>query len=221
MFLHKKQISDLFDFTETLGYNGIYNEKENLIKNRLVKGGDSVKSPEEKKEFRKSFCTLAVTVLMGCGSLISVAAAIAAAAAAEAEPQTINIYDTTKETVPLSQKVQLDVNGSKRTLFTTGKTVAELLSAFGIFAGDSQIVVPGLSAAVTPYMTVTVRDAKWIKLTADGKTQTIRLALGRLDESLRLAGITLGSEDVLSEPRDCEVADISNLTIRHVGRKQN
>lgn len=180
-----------------------------------------MKAPAEKKEFRKSFCTLVITALMGCGSMISVAAAIAAAAAAETEPQTVNRYDTTKEPAPLSQKVLLDVNGSNLTLFTTGKTVAELLSASGVSVSDNQIVIPGLSAAVTPYMTVTVRDAKWIQLTEDGKTKTVRLALGKLDESLRLAGITLGSEDVLSEPRNCEVADISSLTIRRVNRKQD
>lgn len=179
-----------------------------------------MKAPAEKKGIQKSFCALLIAALMGCGSLVSVAAALATAAATEAEPQTVNTYDTGKETAPLSKKVLLDVNGSKRTVLTGGKTVAEVLRAAGVAVNGSQIVAPGLSAAVTPYMVVTVRDAKRITLTADGKTEIVKLALGKLGESLRLSGIALGSEDLLSAPRDSEVADIDSLTIRRVTYKR-
>ena len=180
-----------------------------------------MKAATEKNGVKKSFCALVIAALMGCGSLISVAAAIATAAATEPEPQTVNSYDDTEaDTEPLSKKVLLDVNGSKRTVLTAGRTVAEVLRSSGVTVSDSRIVRPGLSAAVTPYMVVTVRDAKRVSLTADGKTEIVKLALGRLDESLRLSGIALGSEDILSVPRDSEVAEIDSLTIHRVTYKQ-
>lgn len=178
-----------------------------------------MKNTTDKKRFVRSFCVLSVAAIILCSSLVTVAAAIANAA----------IYDTgaaqstdraEESTASGSKKVVLDVNGNRKTVFFSGSTVAELLRATHTEPGDNQIVIPDPSGAVTPYMVVTVRDAKTVTLTADGKTAKVKLACGRLTESLRLAGIPLSSDDLLNVPRDSRVEEVDRLTIRRVTYRQ-
>ena len=123
----------------------------------------------EKRRFVKSFCALSVMTLMVCSSL-SAAAAIVNAAASE----TVSVPQSTTQAVkPVAsalKRVVLDVNGEQSTVLFAGKTVEELLRFAHVDILENRIVAPDLSASVTPFMAVTVRDAKPVEITADGKT---------------------------------------------------
>ena len=105
-------------------------------------------------------------------------------------------------------KARLDM--SRRVI----ETVEELLRVSNIMVNDNQIVLPGRAEKVTPYMVVTVRDAKAVELTDGGKTRIVMLACGTVEDALKLAGIALGSEDKLSVDRSAQVEAIDSLTIR-------
>ena len=173
----------------------------------------------EKRRFVKSFCALSVMTLMVCSSL-SAAAAIVNAAASE----TVSVPQSTTQAVkPVAsalKRVVLDVNGEQSTVLFAGKTVEELLRFAHVDILENRIVAPDLSASVTPFMAVTVRDAKPVEITADGKTRTVKLVYGKLSEALHLAGVTLSDEDILSESRGADVRDIDSLTIQRVTYQQ-
>lgn len=172
----------------------------------------------DQKRFVKPFCAFSVAALMACSSLVSVAAAIGAGTTFEAA--SVTTAEDVQETAFRAKKIILDINGDCQTVCFTGDTVRDLLRFTHTTVGENQIVVPAKTARVTPYMTVTVRDAKTVTLTADGKTAKVKLAYGKLTESLRLAGIALSSEDMLSVPRSSRVEDVDSLTIQRVTYRQ-
>lgn len=174
-----------------------------------------MKGFSEKKGFVRTFCALSVAALMACSSLVTVAAAIGGAASND-EIMPNSAQAAASADTPQMKTVVLDVNGNRRTVLFSGKTVDELLLFTHTEAGDDRIVVPSRSAKVTPYMVVTVRDAKTVQLTADGKTRAVRLTCGKLGDALRLAGIQVSDDDILSASRDASVATIDKLTIQRV-----
>ena len=167
----------------------------------------------EKRQFVKHFCALSAVILMMCSSL---SAAAAMANVTTGDVGDASVQKTAKPSASNIKRVILDVNGEQSTVLFTGETVEELLRFAHIEVKEDRIVFPDVSSQVTPFMAVTVRDAKQIRLTADGKTRTVKLVCGRLDDALRLAGIPLSDGDILSERRDAQVADIDSLTIRRV-----
>ncbi len=166
----------------------------------------------DKKRFVQLFCGISIVTLMACSSLVTVAAAIAGASA---QPEA-KIQAATE--APAPKKVVLDVNGRQKTTLFSGETVEELLRVSNIMMNDNQIVLPGKSAKVTPYMVVTVRDAKAIELTDGGRTRTVMLACGTVEDALKMAGISLGSGDKLSVDRSTQVEAIDSLTIQRVNQ---
>ena len=174
-----------------------------------------MKSLSNKKHFVRSFCAGSIASIILISSLVSVAAAIAGASSPESER-----VQTSSVTESITKTAVIDVNGKRMTKNFTGETVEELLGTANITLNDNQIVIPSLTATVTPYMVVTVRDAKQVKLTADGKTHQVMLPLGKVADSLKLAGIALEKDDIISVSRDADVKTINELKIRRVTYSQ-
>ncbi len=132
----------------------------------------------DKKRFVQLFCGISVVTLMACSSLVTVAAAIAGASA----PTEIKVQATTE--APAPKKVVLDVNGNQKTMLFSGETVEELLRVSNIMVNDNQIVLPGRAEKVTPYMVVTVRDAKAVELTDGGSNWQASRSAARTSSAL-------------------------------------
>ncbi len=163
---------------------------------------------ESKRHFVKSFCALSIASLILISSLVSVTAAIAGGPISD--PASAQVSASTVK------KVILDLNGERKTVSFSGKTVGELLLNEGVTVSEGQIVVPAAETEVTPYMVVTVRSAKPVSVKADGKTRKVMLAYGNVVDSLKLAGIPLSSEDILSVERSAKIEDIDSLKIQRV-----
>ena len=168
----------------------------------------SISGVSSKRHFVKSFCALSIASFVLIGSLVSVTAAITGGASSEAVSARISASNT--------KKLVLDINGERKTVFFSGSTVGELLLSEGVIVGDKQIVVPAADTKVTPYMVVTVRSAKPVTVTADGKTVKLMLAYGNVVDSLKLAGIPVYSEDILSVSRTSSVESIESVKIQRV-----
>ena len=166
----------------------------------------------EKRRFVRTFCAISLATLTVCSSLVSVAADISGAAGTDEDPAPV----VTVSSAPAVKKVVLDINGAQRTVLFAGKTVGDLLNTTRTVINDNRMVIPDIQTKVTPFMVVSVRDVKPVEVTADGKTETVRLPCGTVQDSLKLAGISLGGEDILSVSRTARVETIDKLTIQRV-----
>lgn len=164
----------------------------------------------EKRHFVKSFCAVSIASIMAVSSLVSVAAAIAAP----------SVEDTDTSVAVELKTVTINVDGKTKSVMVSGGTVADALKEAGVALGKNRVVYPAQNTKVTSDMTVKVCNAKPVQLTADGKTRLIVLAYGNVEESLKLAGVKLGSDDILNVKRDAKVEDLKKITIQRVVYKQ-
>ncbi len=160
----------------------------------------------EKGRFVKSFCAISVASIMALSSLVSVAAAIAAPSANATE----------SSVAPELKTVTFDVDGKTTSVEVSGGTVGDALKIAGIEISKNRIVYPAQNRKITSDLTVKVRYAKPVELTVDGKTRLIVLAYGTVEESLKMAGVELGSDDILNCKRDDKVEKLKNIKIQRV-----
>lgn len=171
----------------------------------------------EKKSFAKSFIAVSIAAMILVSSLVSVTAAITGGSAAvgvvaqdEAAAKLADINS------PALHVVVLDVNGEQQTVLFPKGTVADLLKMTETTVGDNQIAIPALNTVIDSDTVVYVRNAKPVKVTIDGETKLMVLSHGKVAESLRLAGVKLGDEDILSVKRDAKIEKLSELSIQRV-----
>ena len=171
----------------------------------------------EKRRF-KTFAAVSAAALMAFSSLASVAAAMNPTAE-EAAVQSAGTVEQGMFT-PAIKFIVLDVDGERQNLLFSKGTVADVLNTAKVALEENHMVFPSLDTEVTGNMLIKVCSAKPIELTADGKTKTVVLAYGNVVESLKLAGVKLGKDDILSVDRDANVENIDELTIQRVTYKQ-
>lgn len=168
----------------------------------------------EKKSFVKSFCALSVALLTLFSSLVTVTAAIAATPDGTAEEANNTVLNEMQ--LPTMNVVVLDNNGERVTEVFPNGTVADFLKMAGVEVKSSQIVYPSLNTEINGSMFVYVRDAKPVKVTDGGKTKTMILALGTVEEAFALAGAPLGKEDILDVKRTDRIETLDKLTVQRV-----
>lgn len=88
-------------------------------------------------------------------------------------------------------------DGSDVTLvYTTEKEPADILASQDITVGaDDKLEFSGFDNSTG---TITIKRAFDVTVTADGNTQTLRLAEGTVADALELAGVTLADEDLIN-----------------------
>lgn len=96
---------------------------------------------------------------------------------------------------------------------TAAPTVAELLDELGMTVREEDLVRPPLEARLTAGMSVHLAKAKSVHLVLDGKEQTLYTRADTVADILRLLGIELGPDDVVSLPLDTRVENGLSLTI--------
>ena len=166
----------------------------------------------------KTFAAVSVAALMAFSSLASVAAAMTVPAEEKAAESAVSVERGM--IAPALKLIVLDVDGKSRNLLFSKGTVADVLDTANIKLDENHMVFPSLDTEITGNMLIKVCSAKPVELTADGKTKTVVLAYGNVVESLKLAGVKLGKDDILSVDRDAKVEDIDELTIQRVAYKQ-
>ncbi len=172
----------------------------------------------EKKQFAKTFIALAIAMMIILGSLVTVTAAISGTAAQTTETNDAAASKLADINAP-ANVIVLDVNGEREAVLFPEGTVAELLTLTNTKVGDNQIVIPSLSTVLTSETVVYVRNAKPVNVTADGQTKLMVLSYGKIADSLKLSGMPLSDEDILSVDRDAKVEDLSEVTIQRVTYK--
>lgn len=175
----------------------------------------------------RSACALALVALIVFGSVFTVAAAATVPETAQetedVEATQNNLYDYLSEGgnfhVLSAYEVSI-VNGDdvQKVLVSNG-TVKDALESIDIKLGDNQITHPALDCKITSDVEIKILDAKKIKLTADGETKKILLPYGIVEESLMLAGVELGKDDILNVERNADISSLDSITIKRVTYK--
>lgn len=179
-----------------------------------------MKKNNEKSSFAKTFIAFSLVSAIVAGSLISVTAAISGSLG----DSTVSTKDEAAAKLsdinsPALHVVVLDNNGKQQTVLFPKGTVAELLEMTGTTVGENQIAIPAMNTVIDSDTVVYVRNAKPVKVTIDGETKLMVLSYGTVAESLRLAGIPLSDEDILSVKRDAKIEKLDAFTLRRVTYK--
>ena len=89
----------------------------------------------------------------------------------------------------LDKAVNVSVDGTATSAHVFGSTVADVLDSQGIAVKPGDVVVPAADAAISDGDTITVKYARMLKLTVDGKTRQIRTTETTVDGALLALGL--------------------------------
>lgn len=89
----------------------------------------------------------------------------------------------------LDKSVNLSVDGTASTAHVFGSTVADVLDSQGIVVKPGDVVVPAASAPISDGETITVKYARLLTLTVDGKTRQLRTTETTVDGALLALGL--------------------------------
>lgn len=177
--------------------------------------------------FLRSACSLMLVALIVLGSVFTVAAAATVPQTSqdseETEATENTVYDYLNENgefhVLSAYEVTISDNDMSKKILVSGGTVEDALEQADIKLGDSRVTYPALDSEINSDEKIKILDAKKIKLTADGETKEILVPYGIVEESLALAGIKVGKDDILDVERDEDISNLDSVRIKRVTYK--
>jgi len=89
----------------------------------------------------------------------------------------------------LDKSVNLSVDGTTRSAHVFAGTVGDVLDNQGISVKPGDVVVPAAGSSVSDGETITVKYARMLKLTVDGKTRELRTTETTVDGALLALGV--------------------------------
>ena len=98
------------------------------------------------------------------------------------------VAGTTVAYASMTKSVTLSVDGESQQVTALGGTVGDVLDAEGIEIGDHDHVAPGLDDEVTDGTKISVRYARQLALSVDGKEQTYWVTATNVDGALQQIG---------------------------------
>ncbi|WP_427016708.1 transglycosylase family protein [Pseudarthrobacter sp. P1] len=113
-------------------------------------------------------------------------------------------------TVNTSKQIKVNLDGAKTVVQTTTAKVGELVNQLGISANASISRPVDMTLASSDVIDITT--PKTVKILADGKSVDSTTTAGTVQEVLSAAGITVGANDMLSQPADATV--VTNMVIK-------
>ncbi|GAA2496240.1 ubiquitin-like domain-containing protein [Streptomyces gobitricini] len=112
--------------------------------------------------------------------------------------------------------VTLTLDGQRRRVWTTARTVGEALRALGVRAEGAYMSVSRSAAISREGLTLDVRTERTVTFMADGRERTIRTNAATVREALDQAGITLSGRDTTSVPFGSFPRDGQTITIMRI-----
>ncbi|MER5489174.1 ubiquitin-like domain-containing protein [Streptomyces sp. NPDC002812] len=112
--------------------------------------------------------------------------------------------------------LSLTLDGQRREVWTTARTVDGALRQFGIRAEGAYLSAPRTAPVPRTGLTLAVRTERSITFMADGRERTIRTNAATVQEALDEAGITLHGQDATSVPADSFPRDGQTVTVLRI-----
>ncbi|TLM85009.1 DUF348 domain-containing protein [Pseudarthrobacter sp. NamE2] len=116
-----------------------------------------------------------------------------------------------------AKEVQVSLDGAEKTVNTTARDVAGLVTELGVASASSLSVPRDAQLAVTGSF-VSISTPKTVSIVADGKVNTATTTAATVGKVLEDAGLTLGANDRTSQPANAHV--VNNMVIK-VSRVDN
>ncbi|MFF2842820.1 transglycosylase family protein [Paenarthrobacter sp. NPDC057981] len=113
--------------------------------------------------------------------------------------------------INLAKAVSIELDGARKTVNTTASDVAGLVSELGV-ASSSQVSQPKEAALEVTGSFVSISTPKTISVVADGKSTSTTTTATDVASVLKDAGITVGTNDRLSQPGNAPV--IQDMVIK-------
>ena len=193
----------------------------------------------DKLRIAKSAVALSLAATVVLSSVITVAAAIQSGSNSAPNSEDNNGFRSKVEyelsngdlVVTHNNDFKLDVtilgaskitinNGGKSQLVHLAKgTVADALEKAGISLADDEISVPAPDSKITEDSEINIYKTKTVSVTADGKTNDVKLALVNVYDALNFAGYEVDDDDILSTSHNEDVENINAVTINRVTYK--
>jgi uncharacterized protein YabE (DUF348 family) len=113
-------------------------------------------------------------------------------------------------TVQTSKQIKVVLDGAKTTVQTTTAKVGELVNQLGIAANAAVSQPADMKLASSDVIDITT--PKTVKILADGKSVDSTTTAGTVKDVLAAAGVTVGANDLLSQPAEANV--VNNMVIK-------
>ncbi len=128
-----------------------------------------------------------------------------------------DVHDGESIVVRYARPLQLTVDGSTRTVWTTANTVDGALSALGVRAAGADLSVSRSTPLGRKGLSVDVETLKHVSLTVDGHTRSIATTAATMRQVLADQKIRLASTDQLSGGFDTPLTDGRQATLTRIG----
>lgn len=119
--------------------------------------------------------------------------------------------------VHYGRPVRLTLDGNRREVWTTARTVAGALKQLGVRAEGAYISTPRGRRIGREGLALDVRTERQVTVMADGRARVVRTNAATVREAVEAAGITLGGQDTTSVapgsfPRDGQTVTVLRIT---------
>ncbi|WP_308435193.1 ubiquitin-like domain-containing protein [Streptomyces minutiscleroticus] len=127
--------------------------------------------------------------------------------------------------VRYGRPLRLTLDGHRRRVWTTARTVGEALRRSGVRTEGAYVSVPLPRRIGREGLALDVRTERTVTVMADGRARTIRTNAATVREAVEEAGVTLRGEDATSVPqgsfpRDGQVVTVLRITGTEVVREE-
>lgn len=128
-------------------------------------------------------------------------------------PLEAGIDEGTEIRVTRARVVEVDLNGAVRTVWTSGRTVGDLVAELGL---DPEAIDPAPSAKIADAKRVVLRDGEEIAVAADGARRVFLTRAATVGDLLADAGIVLDGDDEVAPPLDTVLTPSLTLEVTRV-----
>lgn len=118
--------------------------------------------------------------------------------------------------VRYGRPVTLTLDGQRRQVWTTARTVEGALRQLGVRAEGAYLSASRSSAIGRKGLTLDVRTERTVTFMADGRERTVRTNAATVREAVEEAGITLSGQDTTSVPQDSFPRDGQTVTVMRI-----
>lgn len=106
-----------------------------------------------------------------------------------------------------AKRVELVLDGERKTVTARGLTVGEAMKDLGLVPGPKDHLTPEPSTKLRPGLEIFVRNAVVMKLRVDGQVRDVVSSADTVEKMLANAGVAVGSDDYVIPSRDAVPTD--------------
>ena len=121
--------------------------------------------------------------------------------------------------VRYGRQVTVDVDGEKKTFWTTAQSVGAALQTAGLTSKDAELSTSRSASINRQGLSLTMDTSKKVKITAGGKSRTIETTATTVGAALKKAKVSVDDNDKVSTALSAKLTDGKSIKVIKVGTK--